>query len=161
MTKAIASSLVLSLLHKNLLQDNGFDLLGNMGLKKKKANLHIATNQHSSKSPQLRVWPWLLIHLSCSETYHLQNISVILQLGRETCLGRYLCPCRGVRVFWACPCPGVQQRVELLSCFLLPWTGVWDVEQSEKLHTAAGYCFLALGKGRRRPVQLRGCPGAA
>lgn len=48
MMKAIASSLVLSLLHKNLLQDNGFDLLGNMGLKKKKSQ-----SPYCNKSAQL------------------------------------------------------------------------------------------------------------
>lgn len=54
MTKAIASSLVLSLLHKNLLQDNGFDLLGNMGLKKKKKPISIL--QQISTALNLPSW---------------------------------------------------------------------------------------------------------
>lgn len=44
------------------------------GKNPQRVNLRIAPNLCGSKSPQLRVWPLLLIHLSCSETYQLRNI---------------------------------------------------------------------------------------
>lgn len=57
---------------------------GNKRLKpNNKANLYIAWNHRGSKSPQLRVWPWLLPHSSCSETYHLRIFQSFCSWGAE------------------------------------------------------------------------------
>lgn len=132
--------------------------------KRKRANLHIASNLYVFKYPQLRVWPWLLIHLSCSETYHLWNISVILQLGRETCWGRFMCPCRGVRILWTSLCPGVQHCGWSSSAASLShgqvcgqWLGGTAVPPGEGLRAAAGRSWWQTALSALEKRQERDC----